>query len=112
MTDQEQANIRVLRWRAEGMAVRTGQAVVLGALCWLLTGQVSAAWWLGATIVAGIADSVLCGKLMKRPTDRSLFAGTWLTTALSAATFSGIGLLFLSHSTTVGLTAGALALCA
>jgi signal transduction histidine kinase/AmiR/NasT family two-component response regulator len=112
MTDQEQANIRVLRWRSEGMAVRTGQAVVLGALCWLLTGHISAVWWLGATIVAGIGDSVLCMKLLKRPTDRLLFAGTWLTTALSAVTFSGVGLLFLRHSTTVGLTAGALALCA
>src|SRR5260221_13829824 len=112
MTEQAQTNTRVLRWRAESMAVRSGQAVLLGGLCWILTGQSTAAIWLGATLATGVADCLLAKRALKRPSDMAAFVAAWVAAAVSAIVFCGIGLLFLQGGSIIGLTAGVLALCA
>src|SRR5258706_3209815 len=112
MTEQAQTNTRVLRWRAESMAVRSGQAVLLGGLCWILTGQSTAAIWLGATLATGVADCLLAQRALKRPSDMAAFVAAWLAAAVSALLVFGIGLLFLQGGSIIGLTAGGPALSA
>src|SRR5436305_513438 len=57
MEAREEADLRVLRWRVDGLAPRLGQAVLIGALVWLQTRSVLAFVWLALCMAREAAQA-------------------------------------------------------
>lgn len=103
---------RFLRWRRDGLWVRTGQSAVVAPLAWLLTHEIAALGWLVLVFVLGLADVKLSARLLTRPRDRRLLVLTMAVISLSAACFSSIAAILLLHPSSVALAGACLILCA
>ena len=112
MQTEQQATVRVIRWRGEKLVERLGQALVVGALAWMVTRSLVVPIWIGAFTALAVADWLLNRRLLKRMNDRLLFAATFFVLGLSSGVFSLVSMILLAHRSMVGLTGSVLLLCA
>ena len=103
---------RVLRWRADGLLTRIGQAAMIGVLCWFANGQVLVAPWLVAAIASAIVDARLSKALLDRPGDRRLEAFTTLARVTTASLFASVILIFALSAPRGALACALLVGCA
>ena len=113
MQTEQQATVRVIRWRSEKLAGRLGQALVVGVLTWLGTNHAAVVpLWLASATALSVIDSLLNRSLLKCMNDRLLFIATFAVMGVSAAGFASVSLILLSQHTMVGLSGAFLILCA
>ena len=112
VTHDDDANLRVLRWRFRGLIPRLGQAVLFGGLAWLDIGQPLVIVWFAAATALSLLDGGLSKALYARPDDRRLFLLTTASRIGSATAFSGIIFLFLLDRTYLGIAAAVFSGCA
>ncbi len=112
MIRDDDPNLRVLRWRFEGLIPRLGQAALFGLLAWLdLRHPLVPVWLLVATSLS-VVDAWLSKALYRRPDDRRLSIVTTSSRLASAVAFSTLVLLFLLDRTYLGIAAAVFCGCA
>ena len=112
MIRDDDPNLRVLRWRFQGLIPRLGQAMLFGVLAWLdLRHPMVPVWFLVATALSAL-DGVLSRALYDRPDDRRLLVITTASRAASAAAFAAVVFLFLLDRTYLGIAAAVFSGCA
>ena len=107
MDTQDDAALRALRWRFEGLPVRIGQAVLVAALCWFQTRQGLVAVWLVVTLATAVADGLLSRALLARPDARRLAWLACVSRTVSGVSFASVMYIFLRDHAFVS-TAGAM----
>jgi signal transduction histidine kinase/ActR/RegA family two-component response regulator len=108
----DQASLRVLRWRAEGLLSRLGQCALIGALVWLQTRSVLAPAWLALAVATAVVDALLSQRSLARLDDRRLAALTFVTRTVSAMSFAAVCFVVLTDRSGFGLAAAMLIACA
>jgi signal transduction histidine kinase/ActR/RegA family two-component response regulator len=108
----DQASLRVLRWRVEGLVPRLGQAVLICVLLWLQIHSWLAFAWLAASWGAAIVDAALSRCCLANLEDRRLAALNDFSRTVSAVVFSSVCLLVLVDPSGFALAAAMLAACA
>ncbi len=108
----DQASLRALRWRAEGLLARLGQCALIAALAWLQTRSALTIGWLALAWAAAAADALLSQRSLANLDDRRLSALTFVSRTISAATFAAICFVVLIDRSGFGLAAAMLVACA
>jgi signal transduction histidine kinase/ActR/RegA family two-component response regulator len=108
----DQASLRALRWRAEGLLSRLGQCALIGALAWLQTRSVLAPGWFLLAAAAAVVDAALSKRSLARLDDKRLMALTFISRTISAAIFAGVCFVMLIDRSAFGLAAAMLVACA
>jgi signal transduction histidine kinase/CheY-like chemotaxis protein len=103
---------RALAWRATGAWTRGALSVLVALLAWVATRNDLVAAWLAATLVLGAIDARLSGWLLGRPRTRNAVVLVGIGHALSATSFSSVGLLLITPPTPAHLGEAVLVLCA
>ncbi len=103
---------RVLSWRVSGLKTRAAQSLLVATLVFLATRNPLILVWFVATLLAGLVDCWLSGRLLKRPDDRRLLAATYVSLAVSATCFASVGLLLLEYASPVRIAEVGVVLCA
>ena len=112
MIRDDDPNLRVLRWRFQGLVPRLGQAALFGLLGWLDLRHPMVLVWLLAATTLSVVDAGLSRALYHRPDDRRLFAIATLSRLTSASAFSTLVFLFLLDRTYLGIAAAVFCGCA
>jgi signal transduction histidine kinase/ActR/RegA family two-component response regulator len=108
----DQASLRVLRWRVEGLVPRLGQAVLICILLWLQTRSWLAFAWLAGCMGASLVDAALSRRCLADLGNRRLAILNDLSRIISAVAFSSVCLLVLIDPSGFALAAAMLAACA
>jgi signal transduction histidine kinase/FixJ family two-component response regulator len=108
----DDANLRVLRWRFEGLAPRLGQSLLFGVLAWIDLRSPLVILWFVTTNGLALLDALLSKALYTRPDDRNLFLVTTVSRTASAAAFGSLIFLFLLDRTYLGVAAAVISGCA
>ena len=108
----DEASLRVLRWRVEGLLPRLGQAVLIGALLWLQTRSALALGWVAACIAASLVDAALSRRCLADLTNRGLAAVNDASRTVSAVIYASVCFLILLDPTGFALAASMVAACA
>ena len=108
----DQESERVLRWRAEKLAPRFGQALLIGGLVWLEIRSWLAFDWLLLWSATALIDAALSRRALTRPQDHRLVLLADAVRFISALAFASICLLILTDRSGFGLTGAVLAACA
>ncbi len=112
MDVSDQASLRALRWRAEGLPARLGQCALIGGLAWLQTRSVMAVAWLALASAAAVVDAWLSRRSLADLDDRRLAALTFVSRTVSAASFAAVCFVVLIDHTGFGLAAAMVVACA
>jgi signal transduction histidine kinase len=108
----DQASLRVLRWRVEGLPVRLGQCLLIGGLLWLELRSPLPLVWLAVATATAVTDAHISGRLLEKLQDRRLAALNAVTRVLSAAAFAAVCFVMLIDHSAFGLAAPVLVGCA
>ncbi|MDB5423472.1 MAG: sensor histidine kinase/response regulator, partial [Phenylobacterium sp.] len=108
----DQASLRALRWRVDGLPARMGQTLLIGGLVWLQTRSPLALLWMVLAGASAFVDTELSRRLLTRLEDRRLSAWNTLSRVVSAAAFSSICFVMLIDRSGIGLAAPMLVACA
>jgi len=108
----DQASLRVLRWRVDGLLPRLGQAVLICGLLWLQIHSWLAFAWLAASMGASMVDAHLSRLCLANLGDRRLGVLNDLSRTVSAVAYSSVCLLVLVDPSGFSLAAAMLAACA
>jgi len=108
----DQASLRALRWRAEGLLARLGQCVLIGALVWFQTRSALTIIWLALACGAAAVDALLSQRNLANLDDRRLGALTFASRAVSVGIFAAICFVVLIDRSGFGLAAAMLVACA
>ena len=109
---QDQAGLRALRWRIDGLPVRIGQAFLIGGLSWLDSHASVLFVWLAAACATALIDARLSELSFQRLHDRRLTTLNAVSRAVSGGTFALVTLTFLLDRSGFGLAAAVLVACA
>jgi signal transduction histidine kinase/ActR/RegA family two-component response regulator len=112
MDAMDQASLRVLRWRVEGLLPRTGQAILIAGLLWLQTRSALVLVWLAACLTSSVLDAALSQRCLANLADRRLARINDLSRAISATAFAAVCFVILIDRTGFALAAAMLAGCA
>jgi signal transduction histidine kinase len=112
MQQADQAFIQVLKWRAEDLGVRLGQALLVAILASASVGVVGAGVWIAAAAATALVDQHLSRRALSRPADQPAHTAACASLAVSAATFSSIAVLLLAQRTHGSVAEAVLLLCA
>jgi len=103
---------RVAQWRWKGLGGRTSQALLLGALAWLLTRSWLVPVWCAVTLGVWFLESATFKRLIQHPEDRRLRRLALGALGLSASCFASVAVVIQAHRSPVALAGAGLALCA
>ena len=112
MDSLDQASLRVLRWRFEGLPARIGQIVLIGGLCWLHTPSPVILGWVAMAVSTCLIDAEISRRLFERLNDRWLAVLNGTSRTVSAAAFAVVCFVLLLDRTGFGLAAAVLVACA
>src|SRR5947207_13888966 len=108
----DQASLRVVRWRVDGLPTRLGQALLIGGLLWLQSRAASALWWTLAAFVTAMVDAQASRLLLGRLGDWRLSVLTAVTRTISAGAFTLVCFVILIDRSGFALPASMLVACA
>ncbi len=108
----DQASLRVMRWRYEGLLPRLAQALLISVLLWLQTRGLLAFGWLALVAATSLVDAHLSRRVVAQQDNRRLAAINDLSRTLSAAIFASVCFVMLADHSGFGLAAPMLAACA
>jgi len=108
----EPTELRVLRWRIEGLPTRIGQTLLIAALCWLANGSLLVIPWMAASILSIMVDTGLSRALLAQPDDARLKQMTLASRTVSATAFALVMLIFAMSSQRGSLACALLVGCA
>jgi len=108
----DQASLRVLRWRVDGLLPRLGQAVFIGVLLWVQTRSALAGLWVALCIAAALVDAELSRRCLADLANRRLAAFNDVSRAVSAVIFASVCFVVLQDRSGFALSAAMLAACA
>ena len=112
MDTRDQAGLRALRWRIDGLPVRIGQGFLIGGLAWLDIRSGLVLVWLAAASATALIDAALSERSFRRLGDDRLVLLNAASRMVSGGIFALIGPLFLIDRSGFGLTAAMLVGCA
>ena len=108
MDAMDQASLRVLRWRVDGLLTRTGQAILIAGLVWLQTRSPLVLLWLAGCLTASLVDAALSQRSLARLTDRRLARINDVSRAISAMAFAAVCFVILIDRSGFALAASSL----
>ncbi|MBS0411455.1 MAG: PAS domain S-box protein, partial [Proteobacteria bacterium] len=110
MPGQTQDDLRVLHWRARTVVTRITQAVLIGVLAVIATGDWLAAPWVAAAAVTILLDAQIARRQLA--SGGGLNAHLCAALALSATVYACIGLVLIRSGGWMGVAEAALVNCA
>jgi len=110
MPGQTQDDLRVLHWRARTVVTRIAQAVLIGLLAVIATGDWLAAPWVAAATVTILLDAQIARRQLAAGGGFSALFCAAL--ALSAVVYASIGLVLVKSGGPIGVAEAALVNCA
>jgi signal transduction histidine kinase/ActR/RegA family two-component response regulator len=108
----DQASLRALRWRAEGLLARLGQCALIGALVWFQTRSALTLVWLALACGVAAVDALLSQRSLANLDDRRLGVLTFVSRTISATIFAAVCFVVLMDRSGFGLAAAMLVACA
>ena len=108
----DQASLRVLRWRFEGLPARVGQILLIGTLCWLHTPSAVILSWAAMAVGTAAIDASLSRRAYERLADRGLARLNVFSRTVAAASFALVCFILLLDRSGFGLAAAVLVACA
>ncbi len=112
MDSLDQAGLRVLRWRVDGLVHRLGQAVLIAALAWVQTRAAMVFVWLALCLIGSLVDAAVSRRCLADLTNRRLGRLNDITRAFSAVVYASISLIVLIDPTGFALSAAIVGACA
>ncbi len=112
MAGLDEASLRTLRWRVEGLPVRLGQILLIGGLFWLYARTSLPLAWSAGAIATAVIDADLSRRHLTRLDDWRLAVLTAFSRVASAGAFASVCFVFLTDRSGVGLAAAMLVGCA
>jgi len=108
----DQASLRVLRWRVDGLLPRLGQAVLIAGLAWIQTRSTMVFAWLALSLTGSLIDAALSRRWLADLANRRLSGLNDISRALSASVYASIVLVILVDPTGFALSAALIGACA
>jgi hypothetical protein len=112
MAGLDEASLRTLRWRVEGLPIRLGQILLIGSLFWLYARAPLPLWWGAAAAGTAVIDADLSRRWLARLDDWRFAVLTVFSRVASAGAFAAVCFVLLSDRSGLGLAAAMLVGCA
>jgi signal transduction histidine kinase len=112
MAAMDEASLRTLRWRVEGLPVRLGQILLIGGIFWLYVRGSLPIWWSAAAIATALIDADLSRRHLAQLDNWRFAVLTTLSRTASAGAFAAVCFVLLTDRSGVGLAAAMLVGCA
>lgn len=111
--DENHRFARVIRGRAKARRSRAAEAGLIAVLVWISTHSPLVGAWLLATLIAGVLEGVVGGRVLASPDPAGPRGRAAFALAFSAATYVSIAALIIApRPTASGLAGAAVLLCA